>query len=79
MVRHSLVTKVVVIKIASQATTPGLATAGNGATKEHAPEVVLVLGRLPTLRRRKEAEPEVPVPTKGKKQRVGGKEVRGDK
>ena len=74
-----LVTKVVVRRMASQATTPGLATAGSGATKENVQEVVLVPGKLPILRRRKEAEPEALVPTRGIDQRAGAKEIRGDR
>ena len=46
----------VVRKEASLGETRKLGTAGNGATKASAPEARTVLGRLPTLRRRREVE-----------------------
>ena len=48
-------------------------TAGNGATKASAPEERIVHGRLPILRKRKEADPRVLARRKSEKL------VRGDK
>ena len=58
-------------------TMPRLAIADNGAMMENAQEVVTVPGRLPILKKRKEAETEAPAP--GRSRRERGKVIRGDK
>ena len=74
----SMLETVVVRKMANQARTPGLATAGSGAMKENAQEAVTVPGWLLILMKRKEAEPEAPA-TRETNQTEMGKVIRGDK
>ena len=67
MAKPILEQKVVVRKAASLGETLVLGIAGNGAMKASALEARIAPGRLPTLRKRKEAEPKAltRIPRKG--------------